>query len=482
MFVRDGDVTTDVHDTDTEKVGVVAKLVNGHEKTKTPEEESSSFRKFRRRLYDDSAFRKKFIIFLCLCYNFLILGVNVGILGPTLLDLKLITNCTLDQVSFLFNAGTIGYLLSSVVVGILFDRYNKLMLMFVPCLCLSVVVAVLPWCYIYEVMVAVHVVKGFCMGMVDAVGNALMIHLLPDEIKTYMQVLHFMFAFGGIVAPIISAPFLSSEQSSLTSHTNLTIQLSFTGDNSSTLNYTTQSDILNNVSMFNNSSQPLNNVTEVYKGYTISAVLTLLSAISFLVVYCKSDETTCPTTKGDHREEQKETISLRLRISGLVILCVIIAAYTALEDTYAGFLTTFTVQHLKWSKAEGAFATSVFWALFAFGRFCGIFIVNLVGQVKLLFIYTFTIIAAFIVLLVTSLFFINAGIWISAVVVGVGMSIFFPIFFSWTEEKFFHVDGKVTSLIMACASLGVIINPIILARVMKSAPIWFVYIPTLSLY
>jgi hypothetical protein len=51
-------------------------------------------------------------------------------------------------------------------------------------------------------------------------------------------------------------------------------------------------------------------------------------------------------------EHPKEDISIRLKISVLVILSLIIAAYTAMEDTYAGFLMTFTVKHLNWTKPQ----------------------------------------------------------------------------------------------------------------------------------
>lgn len=304
-------------------------------------------------------------------------------------------------------------------------------------------------------------------------------HLLFDGVKTYVQIAHFMFAFGGILAPILSAPFLSTElsnnqNSSAQELSNITLAYV-----SPSVFYETQTAIsITNISRHILTTDTTGIKSEIYKGYTICAVLTLLSAVPFLVVYYKSDENACPTTKKDGTKETTETISLRLKALSLVILCIIIASYTALEDTYAGFLTTFTVKHFNWSKSEGAFATSVFWTFFAVGRFFGIFIVNFVGQVKLLFIYTVTIIAAFICLLVTALYQIDTGVWVSSIVVGFGMSIFFPIFFSWTESKFFHVDGKVTSLIMGCASIGVIINPIILARVMNTASIWFAYVLT----
>lgn len=100
--------------------------------------------------------------------NCILQGVNVGQFGPTILDLKNITRCSLGQASFLFNANTLGYLSSSVIVGFTFERFNKLLQMCVAAALLSVVVAVIPWCSVYEVMVTIHFLKGFFMGIEDA--------------------------------------------------------------------------------------------------------------------------------------------------------------------------------------------------------------------------------------------------------------------------------------------------------------------------
>ncbi|CAC5395645.1 unnamed protein product [Mytilus coruscus] len=717
-------------------------------------QKTSSVSALKTRLKSDEAYRKKFLIFVTICYNFFVLGVNVGQFGPTVLDLKKITSCSLDQASFLFNANALGYLSSSVIVGFTFERFNKLLQMCFAAALLSVVVVIIPWCSVYEVMVTIHFFKGFFMGIEDAasspkgnnsmnnntpksntsknrtnssnvfnipkkqnlriltlncrsikdktsefsaavnyikpdiicgteywlkgekpgkkltkvaiksskvfpenyttyrndrgtlgggvfilvqndiiaiekpefvtkceiewvkiqlkdkkdltivsfymphrnmedikeldrsldqisnknpniiligdficpdinwntmfihqnakdkeiqralmeviishsitqihetptrgnnlldivlttnpsliktstnapgmsdhdvivtdcdtkphyqIGNALLLHLLASEVKTYMQILHFMFAFGGIIAPLISAPFLSKDDPVESQSYNRT-----TWNNTDNYVFSQNTTGSQNVSHIN-ASEPFyiqsnlpigtGSDSEVYKAYTISAVLTLLSALSFIVLYCRSDESTCPSLKSENEGHKEEKVNGRIRVLGLIILCMIIASYTAVEDTYAGFLVAFTVKYFDWTKARGAFATSVFWTSFAIGRFCGIFIVNLISQVKILFFYSLTIIAAFICLLVTSLYQLSEGVWIASAIVGFGMSIFFPIFFSWTEEKFFHVDGKIASLIMACACLGVIINPIILARVMDTTPIWFGYILTVE--
>ncbi|XP_052091038.1 sodium-dependent glucose transporter 1-like isoform X2 [Mytilus californianus] len=349
-------------------------------------QKTSSVSALKTRLKSDEAYRKKFLIFVTICYNFFVVGVNVGQFGPTVLDLKKITSCSLDQASFLFNANTLGYLSSSVIVGLTFERFNKLLQMCFSAALLSVVVAIIPWCSVYEAMVTIHFFKGFFMGIEDAVGNALLIHLLASEVKTYMQILHFMFAFGGIIAPLISAPFLSNDdpvesqsynRTTWNNTNNYTFFQNTTGSqNVSHINASEPFYIQSNLSIGTGSD------SEVYKAYTISAVLTILSALSFIVLYCRSDESTCPSLKSENEGHKAEKVTGRIRVFGLIILCLIIASYTAMEDTYAGFLVAFTVKYFNWTKARGAFATSVFWTSFAIGRFCGIFIVNLISQLK----------------------------------------------------------------------------------------------------
>lgn len=307
-----------------------------------------------------------------------------------------------------------------------------------------------------------------------------MLHILSSGLKTYMQILHFMFAFGGIISPLISAPFLSKPD--IFNETSIALNGSNSANESinyglMSANFSDTQPTLESLSgHVQTITLELAEDSEVYKAYILTAVLTLTSAIPFIVLLCRSDESTCPSSqKHKSEDDQTEKISNHLKIPILVILCVVIAMYTATEDTFVGFLTTFTVKHFNWSKSKGAFATSVFWTAFAVGRFSGIFIVNLFRQVRLLYTYVMMINVAFACLLVMSIYHIDEGIWLASAICGFGLSIFFPMFYSWIEETFFHVDGKLTALIMTCACIGVIINHIILSRVMDTSPIWFGY-------
>ena len=109
--------------------------------------------------------------------------MNIGQFGPTLLDLQKITGCSLAQASFFFNGNTVGYMVASMTVGLIFDKFNKLLQMFVPSVALSVIVAIIPFCTDYESMVVIHFLKGFCMGITDA-GNYIYITYTSIIIKT----------------------------------------------------------------------------------------------------------------------------------------------------------------------------------------------------------------------------------------------------------------------------------------------------------
>ena len=90
--------------------------------------------------------------------------------GPTLLDLQRITGCTLDQAAFFFNAITVGYLVSSLLIGLIFERFNKLLQILLPSLLTAFVAAAIPFCSVYEVMVLLHFLKGVLLGLIGG-GN-----------------------------------------------------------------------------------------------------------------------------------------------------------------------------------------------------------------------------------------------------------------------------------------------------------------------
>lgn len=69
-------------------------------------------------------------------------------------------------------ANSVGYLTGSLLCGVLFDSYNKLFLLFLAVFGNAVTAAIIPWCFVYEIMVIMHIAKGTFCGALDASKNS----------------------------------------------------------------------------------------------------------------------------------------------------------------------------------------------------------------------------------------------------------------------------------------------------------------------
>lgn len=65
-------------------------------------------------------------------------------------------------------AHSVGYLIGSLVSGLLFDRFNKILLIFSSVFGNAVTIGIIPWCSRYELMIVIHWVKGLFSGSLDA--------------------------------------------------------------------------------------------------------------------------------------------------------------------------------------------------------------------------------------------------------------------------------------------------------------------------
>ena len=66
-----------------------------------------------------------YLIIHCLMLNFIfspVCGLSIGVVGPTLLDLKDLVGATLGQISFILMMNSIGSLVGCFFTGFLLDR------------------------------------------------------------------------------------------------------------------------------------------------------------------------------------------------------------------------------------------------------------------------------------------------------------------------------------------------------------------------
>ncbi|XP_052094397.1 sodium-dependent glucose transporter 1-like [Mytilus californianus] len=416
----------------------------------------------------------------------------MGQLGPSLLDLQEITDSTLEEASLFVTATFIGYLCGALISGGIFERMNAFLIILISLLLMASTTAAIPFCVMYEVMVLMHVFKGIGAGLLDAAGNSVFILKFREDksARSYMQTLHFTFAVGGILSPITTAPFLlptplsennvtqwpSATKSYESTFSNAGMSGIFT-TNSNGLNFTTSTVGVKNANHYK-SDIGEGRESILYQAYLISTGLCLLAAIPFLCLCWQSrSESRTNIKNSDGKQNRHRKLPLPFKLLILVLMSLFIGIDNGLEDTYFGFFTAFTVNQFRWTKQTGSYLVSVYWAAYAFGRFTAIFIVPHFKPSTLLRIYINIVLIATIGIFLSTMFEFPAGIWIFSPAVGFSISVFFPSILLWTEEDFVPVTGKVASLLMFSASLGSMINPIMIGYLMDNlSPEWFIYI------
>nr|KAG5706154.1 hypothetical protein BaRGS_025776 [Batillaria attramentaria] len=454
----------------------------------------------------------------------------------------------------------------SLLAGLVYDLLSKSLSLILGLVALAALTAATPFCRQFTTMVAVIVLGAIFEGGVDTAGNADVIRTWGSEGGMAMQAIHFSFALGGVVAPLVTEPFLAPrlETGGPNTSTDFATALSSTsqdrpsvsttspgllpltkdvvqmyGSNSSEFlypnssqndptppshirrgtgsvtkhfNHTLTTDVpfslftnltdrdeghiqqtfmdvdvrpVNlvpeaknnatfNVSATKLTSSPLE--TQVHYAFIICALFTLFPAVPLLVGYAsnkhqkKTDKTAKEKQKTDERKDHdakleddsssEDGLPRALFVVVLVWVCVFFMLYSAIEDTIANYLATFVVMQLDWSKSDGALLTSTFWGCFAASRFVCILVSRMVTTVQLLTTCCILMLLFFVGFLVASLLSLHWAVWTFTALIGASMSAIFPGAFSWMEVELMAVTGRITSVIMLAASLGLMISPL----------------------
>lgn len=97
----------------------------------------------------------------------------------------------------------------------------------------------------------------------------------------YMQALHFFFALGAIISPLTTAPFLKSDvvEVNMTEYTNHSDQVHNMTTSNLTFTFNSSTEICEHL-------YQEKQISNIHGAFVISALLTLLSGISFFYFCC----------------------------------------------------------------------------------------------------------------------------------------------------------------------------------------------------
>ncbi|XP_033761781.1 uncharacterized protein LOC117343512 isoform X2 [Pecten maximus] len=485
-----------------------------------------------RRIMQHQWYRQNVLKSMAVYGIFAVIGGIKGQIGPAFLDLQSISGVGLDEGSWIVTSLYIGYTLGALANGFLYHRCNSDLLFAVSALCLAAIVVAIPWCTVYSLMVACHASMGLVVGLIDAAGNAEIIRLWKTKSKTVLVGLHVIFNVGGVISPLIIAPFLMRKAGvteeraidmpdltpiSASERVNISLQLS--------TNYIEQNST-DDITQIHG-----HQVSRIHVAYLISSTFCVIHALWFVCLYFAEKKNRgerlqmnnkfskrpqnsneeeqehlnkqvlskeqkpieCINEQQlDHSYEQRFSnevddseltgenqsqntsgkcnrhIPRHLQILGLVVMVTMGSISNAIDFSFSTYLSSFCVEYLHWSKASGSMITSLLFIMVVMGGTLSMFLTKCVNSIVYIGIQIILILVSLLLLITSITLRFSIGVWLSAPLFGFAKSAIFPLVISWTNKSFIRVSGRVSSVFFVGAMGGCSINLYLLAAVMES--------------
>jgi len=336
---------------------------------------------------------------------FIALGLVTASLGPTLSGLAEHVEASFDEISILFTAGSLGYLIGSVLGGRAYDRAPGHVVMGSVLLLLALLMALVPLVPWLWVLFGVMLLRGAASGTVDVGGNTLLVWLHGREVSPFMNGLHFCFGIGAFVSPLIVAQ-----------------ALRFSGD----INW----------------------------AYWILA--SLMAPVALWILRLPS-----PTAQSSGTDEQARRSNPLM----VVLIAIVLLLYVGAESSMGGWIYSYATATGLSNEAQAAYLTSLFWGIFTAGRLLSIPLVKRLSPRKTLIAdWLGCLISAGAMALSSDA---PLTLWLGTAGVGLSMASIFPIMISFAERRM-SITGQITGWFFVGASLGGMTLPWVIGQLFES--------------
>nr|XP_034380278.1 sodium-dependent glucose transporter 1 [Arvicanthis niloticus] len=366
---------------------------------------------------------------------FLGMGVSAAVLGPTFPDLARNVNRNISSLSEIFVGRALGYMCGSVVGGVLFDCMNHFLLLGLSNLITMAGLYLTPFCKTAASLTAMMSVTGVSFGVLDTGGNVLILALWGDKGAPHMQALHFSFALGAFLAPLLA-------------------KLAW-GTAASAQNHT-ESDF--NSLVLNRSSKAASDSVfavpdDMNLLWTYASIGTYILVVSFFLF--------APFFKKRSRQKKTKASAQGARRAKyhwalLCLLFLFFFFYVGAEVTYGSYVFSFATTHVGMEESEAAGLNSIFWGTFAACRGLAIFFATLLRPGTMVVLCNIgSLVASFFLVLFDKS---RLCLWIATSVYGASMAATFPSGISWIEQ-YTTLTGKSAAFILIGAALGLMATP-----------------------
>ncbi|XP_060472383.1 LOW QUALITY PROTEIN: sodium-dependent glucose transporter 1 [Panthera onca] len=387
----------------------------------------------------------RWFITVILCAAFLGLGMSVAILGPTFQDLATNVNRNISSLSLIFVGRAFGYLSGSVIGGVLLDAMNHFLLLGLSMLATTVGLYLVPFCKTAGLLIVMMSIFGVSIGILDTGGNVLILAIWGDKGAPHMQALHFSFALGAFLAPLLAKLALGTTGSA-DNHAE--------ADSHSSLNQSSEAD-----------SESLLGVPDnlnLLWAYAVIGTYIFVVSVFFLALFLKKSS----------RQEKTKASAQRSRRAKyhnalLCLLFLFFFFYVGAEVTYGSYVFSFATTHAGMKESEAAGLNSIFWGTFAACRGLAIFFATCLQPGTMIVLSNIGSLGSSLLLVLFDKS--PVCLWIATSVYGASMATTFPSGVSWIEQ-YTTIHGKSAAFFVVGAALGEMAIPAVIGILQGEYP------------
>jgi FHS family Na+ dependent glucose MFS transporter 1 len=403
------------------------------------------------------------------CAAFAGLGLVIASLGPILLALQVQVGAQgVDTFAYVFTIRSVGYLVGACVGGYGLDQAPEKghLLMATGLLCTAVALVAIPLASSVRQLGGLVSVQGFAMGILDTIGNTLLIFLYDGMSSgpLWMQAMHCSFGLGAFICPLVVEAAMSHSQSGLdyapafyffASWLTAT-SLVLCGFSPSLPDRALGGDTHDRMKSNKHGGGKYDKVESDERVDVLDAE-EIRPKESEEDDRVESDESVdvLDAEEIKPKELEQDAAPRRFKREHVVAMtALVLGLYVGVETGFGGYLLYFAHEECDLSQRDGQYITSVYWGSLALGRCMAIPLSHILTPKKLL---------AFdmVVSLLSAILLLGGQcrvLWYGSGFLGFGLASVFPAVVSLVET-FIDVTAKSSSIFMVGAAAGEMLIP-----------------------
>jgi len=317
--------------------------------------------------------------------------------GPVLPDIALQMQTSLGMIGLLFSFRGLGFFLSSLLGGRIYDRFPGHPVLAGAMLLHAATFALVPLIDDFWLLMLNMVFMGMAGGLLLVGSNTLVVWVHPENVSPWMNAVSVFSGAGGFLSPLFIAGSLFLTDDLRWAFWSLALLM------------------------------------VVGAGYTLS--------ISSPVI---------------RKREEMHGSDNAINYGLVFLFALVFLLYVGAEVSFKGWIYTVTIALHPQATASAALLTSVFWAAMAIGRLLAIPISARVRPRTILIVdFLGALLSLFgILFLADSL----AVLWVGTIVFGLSMASLFPTWMTFADRRM-KIDGKINGLFFAGTALGGMVFP-----------------------